>query len=45
MMASIRAKLANGDFEIAVPHFIEEMAEDDLVMADIERAVADGKVR
>ena len=27
------------------PHFFEEMADDDLVFADIERAIATGRIR
>lgn len=45
MIDSIREKLAQGDYEMAIAHFIEEMAEDNLVFADIERAVANGRVR
>jgi hypothetical protein len=45
MIDSIRQKLLAGDYEMAIPHFIEEMADDDLTFADIETAVAHGKVR
>jgi hypothetical protein len=45
MIDSIREKLAAGDYEMTIPHFIEELAEDNLVFADIEMAVANGKVR
>ncbi len=45
MIDAIRKKLADGDYEMTLPHFIEEMVEDDLVFADVELAVANGKVR
>jgi hypothetical protein len=35
----------NGDYEFTFPHFFEEMAEDDLIFADIETAIANGRVR
>jgi len=33
-----------GDYEFAVPHFFEEMANDNLIFADIERVIATGRV-
>jgi hypothetical protein len=41
----IRKKIRDGDYEITIPHFFEEMAEDDLLLADIETAIANGRVR
>ena len=41
----IRKKIADGDYEFAIPHFFEEMADDELVLADVERAIATGRVR
>jgi hypothetical protein len=41
----IRKKIRDGDYEITIPHFFEEMAEDDLIFADIESAIANGIVR
>jgi len=41
----IRKKIRDGDYEITIPHFFEEMAEDDLLLADIETAIANGKIR
>jgi hypothetical protein len=35
----------NGDYEFAIPHFFEEMANDDLLFADIERVIATGRIR
>jgi hypothetical protein len=35
----------DGEYEFAIPHFFEEMANDDLVFADIERVVAEGRIR
>lgn len=41
----IRKKVRDGHYELTIPHFFEEMAEDNLVLADIETAIANGKVR
>ena len=41
----IREKVRDGNYEFAIPHFFEEMANDDLVFADIERVIAIGRVR
>ena len=42
---TIREKVRNLEYEFAIPHFLEEMANDDLIFADIEAAVASGRVR
>ena len=41
----IREKVRNQESEFAIPHFFEEMANDDLIFADIEAAVSSGRVR
>lgn len=41
----IREKLKNGEFEFAIPHFFEEMAEDYLTFADIEQTIKNGRIR
>ena len=41
----IRKKVRDGDYELTLPHFIEEMVQDDLILGDIETAIADGRVR
>jgi hypothetical protein len=41
----IREKTRNGEYEFAIPHFFEEMSNDDLVFADIERVIATGRIR
>ena len=41
----LRKKIREGDYEFTIPHFFEEMAEDNLVFADIEMAIANGRVR
>ncbi len=41
----IRKKIRVGDYEFTIPHFFEEMAEDNLAFADIEMAIANGRVR
>jgi hypothetical protein len=34
-----------GEYEFTIPHFFEEMANDDLLFADIERVIATGHIR
>lgn len=41
----IRKKIRDGDYEFTIPHFFEEMAEDNLIFADVEAAIANGRVR
>ena len=41
----IREKVRDGEYEFAIPHFFEEMANDDLLFADIERVIARGHIR
>jgi len=41
----IRKKARGGDYEFAIPHFFEEMANDGLIFADIERVIATGRVQ
>jgi len=36
MIEKIRQKVLRGDYEFASPHFFEEMANDNLIFADIE---------
>ena len=40
----IREKIRNQEYEFAIPHFFEEMANDDLIFADIERVIATGRI-
>jgi hypothetical protein len=35
----------DGEYEFAIPHFFEEMANDDLLFADIERLIGTGRIR
>jgi hypothetical protein len=35
----------DGEYEFAIPHFFEEIANDDLLFADIESAIATGRIR
>ena len=42
---NIRQKVADKEYEFAIPHFFEEMANDDLVFLDIERAITHGRIR
>jgi hypothetical protein len=41
----IREKVRSQEYEFTIPHFFEEMADDDLVFADVERAVMHGRIR
>jgi hypothetical protein len=41
----IRKKVEEQDFEFTIPHFFEEMANDNLVFADIEMAITKGRIR
>jgi hypothetical protein len=41
----LRKKVRNKEYEFAIPHFFEEMANDDLQLVDIETAILNGKVR
>ncbi|MGH7167547.1 MAG: DUF4258 domain-containing protein [Nitrospiraceae bacterium] len=41
----IRRKIRNQEYEFAIPHFLEEMANDDLQFVDIENAILHGKIR
>ena len=41
----IREKVLNEEYEFAIPHFFEEMADDDLIFPDIEMAIGKGRIR
>ena len=41
----IREKVEKQEYEFTIPHFFEEMADDDLTFADIERAIAKCRIR
>ena len=41
----IREKVRRQQYEFAIPHFFEEMANDDLIFADIEMVIATGRIR
>jgi hypothetical protein len=41
----IREKIAKQEYEFTIPHFFEEMADDDISFADIEIAIANGRIR
>ncbi len=45
LISKIREKVRNEEFEFAIPHFFEEMANDDLVFSDVEHAIATGRIR
>ena len=41
----IRKKVVLREYEFNIPHFFEEMANDDLTFSDIEMAIANGRIR
>ncbi len=42
---AIRKKVRDQEYEFTIPHFFEEMINDDLIFADIESAIASGRIR
>ncbi len=40
----IREKVEKREYEFTIPHFFEEMANDNLIFADIEMAIARGRI-
>ncbi|MCX5898328.1 MAG: DUF4258 domain-containing protein [Proteobacteria bacterium] len=42
---TIREKITRHEYEFAIPHFFEEMAEDNLIFKDIEMVIAHGRIR
>jgi hypothetical protein len=42
---TIREKFCRGEYEVAIPHFFEEMADDGFTFADVETAMREGKIR
>ena len=42
---TIREKVERHEYEFTVPHFFEEMANDNLIFDDIEMAIANGQIR
>ena len=45
ILESIQEKVRDQAYEFTIPHFFEEMANDDLIFADVEMAIANGKIR
>lgn len=45
VLDTLREKVRNHEYEFALPHFFEEMANDGLILADIEAAMARGRIR
>jgi hypothetical protein len=41
---TIREKIRKQEYEFTIPHFFEEMANDNLTFADIEMAIYNGRV-
>jgi len=45
VIEKIRKKFYDKEYEFTIPHFFEEMADDDLEFSDIERVIQTGKIR
>ena len=45
ILQEIREKVSKGEYEFTIPHFFEEMADDNLILPDIEWAIANGHIR
>ena len=41
---TIREKIAKQEYEFTIPHFFEEMLNDNLTFADIEMAINNGRI-
>jgi hypothetical protein len=41
----IREKVKKQEYEFTIPHFFEELANDNLTFADVEMAIAKGRIR
>ena len=44
IIQKIRQKIARGEYEFTIPHFFEEMFNDNLNFADIEMAINNGRI-
>ncbi|MBS3905893.1 MAG: DUF4258 domain-containing protein [Syntrophaceae bacterium] len=44
LIQRIRKKVDEQDFEFTLPHFFEEMANDNLAFADVQMAIAKGQI-
>ena len=42
---NIREKIVKQEYEFTIPHFFEEMADDNLTFKDIEMAISKGRIR
>lgn len=45
VIQKIRQKVQTKEFEFTIPHFFEEMTNDDLTFSDIEHAIVHGRIR
>lgn len=45
MILAIQERVRAQEYEFAIPHFFEEMAEDGLMLPDVEHAIAKGRIR
>jgi hypothetical protein len=42
---TIRKKVRDQEYEFTIPHFFEEMADDDLIFTAVEMVIANGRIR
>ena len=45
IIGRIRKKILDGEYEFSIPHFFEEMIDDQLTFSDIKTAILNGRVR
>jgi hypothetical protein len=45
LIDAIREKVRRREYEFSIPRFFEEMANDELTVADIEMVIAKGRIR
>lgn len=45
IIQKIREKVKKQEYEFSIPHFFEEMADDNLIFSDIEIAIARGQIK
>ncbi|HLC15071.1 MAG TPA: DUF4258 domain-containing protein [Thermodesulfovibrionia bacterium] len=44
IIQKIRKKFIDNEYEFTIPHFFEEMAEDNITFSDIEMVIKNGKI-
>lgn len=44
ILETIRAAIRTGAYEVTIPHFLQEMAADDLIFEEVETAILTGSI-